>query len=193
MQSNQNYILKENFYSRDAILVARELLGCKLIRNYKNNILSGIITETEAYLGREDSASHAYKGMTLRNKVLFGKPGFAYIYFIYGLHYMFNISVEPEGKPCAILVRAIEPVDGIEIIRKLVNRKSFLLNGPAKVCKALSITKELNGIDLTQGKHLWITKGEAINKENIDKLKRIGIDYALTKDREALLRFRIGS
>ena len=193
MLSNQNYILKEDFYARDAILVAQDLLGCKLVREYKTNILSGIIAETEAYLGREDSASHAYRGMTLRNRVLFGKPGFAYIYFIYGLYYLFNVSVEPEGKPCAILIRAIEPVDGFEIVKNLINHNSILLNGPAKVCKALSITKELNGIDLTRGKQLWITKGNKIKKENIEKLQRIGINYALPKDRAALLRFRISS
>ena len=106
---------------------------------------------------------------------------------------MFNISVESEEKPSAILIRAINPVDGIETIRQNLNQKSFLLNGPAKVCKALSITRELNGIDLTKGKQLWLTKSDTIKKENIEECTRIGIDYALPKDRAALLRFRISS
>jgi DNA-3-methyladenine glycosylase len=193
MQVIKNDILGESFYSQSAILVARDLLGCKLLRNYNNHILGGTITETEAYLGKDDSASHAYRGLTKRNKILFGKPGFAYIYLIYGLHYMFNISVEPEGKPCAVLIRAIKLDDGMKIIKQSSDRNDFLLNGPAKVCKALLINKELNGIDLTQGNLLWITKGEKIHEDNIEKCTRIGIDYAQPKDRASLLRFRISS
>ena len=182
--------LKQSFYNRDTITVARQMLGTKLVRDYKGTILSGVITETEAYLGLNDSACHASIGRTPRNSVMFGSAGIAYVYFIYGIHYMLNIVTERKDKPCAVLIRAIKPVDGVEIMESFRRKKGKDLgNGPAKLCQALAIDKSLNGWDVTKGKRLWLESHHKISAERIDAGPRIGIEYAETKDRNAPLRF----
>jgi DNA-3-methyladenine glycosylase len=185
-------ILARKFYHRDTLRVARELLGKKLVRRINGLDLSGMIAETEAYCGSEDSACHAHRGKTQRNSVMFGKPGYAYIYFTYGMHYMLNLVTEEEDNPCAVLIRAIEPITGVEEMESRRKRKgAHLTNGPAKLCQALSIDKSLNGWDLTCGSKLWVEDYKKITAKSIIATPRIGIDYAHKKDREALWRFLV--
>lgn len=183
-------ILKHHFYDQDTLLVAQALLGKKLIRKYSGSILSGLICETEAYLGSMDSASHAFKGKTPRNTVMFGCAGKAYVYFVYGMHYLLNIVTEEEENPCAILIRAIVPLDGIKQMQRHRGRKGKdLANGPAKLCQALAVDKSLNGWDLTAGRKLWVEDRPLIPERFIKKGPRIGIDYARPADRRAARRF----
>lgn len=185
-------ILKKDFYHRDTIQVAKNLLGKKLVRRQKGRILSGMIVETEAYLSRSDSASHAYKGQTPRNSVMFGPAGRAYVYFIYGMHYMLNVVTEEKGSPGAVLIRAVEPLNGLHQMqarRKKCGRD--LTNGPAKLCQAMAIDKFLNGWDLTCGKTLWLEEYKAMPDTCVIRGPRIGIDYAEPRDRQANLRFLV--
>ena len=185
-------ILKHHFYTRDTLPVAGALLGKKLVRKHRGNILSGLICETEAYLGPTDSASHAFKGKTPRNAVMFGRAGRAYVYFIYGMHYMLNVVTEAEACPCAILIRAIVPLDGVEHMQCHRGRTGKdLTNGPAKLCRALAIDKSLNQWDLTIGEKLWVEDRPAMPERYIQKGPRIGIDYARPADRRAARRFWI--
>jgi len=183
-------ILPRTFYNRATLNVAEELLGKKLVREYHGTLLTGIISETEAYLGENDSASHASRGQTPRNRIMYGAPGFAYVYFVYGMHYMLNVVTEPEGKAAAVLIRAIIPVDGIEIMKERRGRSgNDLANGPAKLCQTFAIDKKLNGWDLTLGQKLWIEEFKTIPKEYIKRGARVGIDYASPEHREAPWRF----
>ncbi len=179
--------LNREFYSRDTITVAKDLLGKILVHNYDGNIIKGKIVETEAYLGVKDKAAHSYGGRkTKRVEVMYGPPGVAYVYFIYGMYYCFNIVTKEEGTPEAVLVRAIEPVENIDIMA--INRfkkpyeelsryqKRNLTNGPGKLCMALNIGKEQNGLDLC-GDILYLEEGKKENF-NIVTTTRIGIDYA---------------
>lgn len=185
-------ILDRKFYHRDTLRVARELLGKKLVRRINGLELSGMITETEAYCGHEDSACHAHHGKTQRNAVMFGSPGHAYVYFTYGMHYMLNLVTEEEENPCAVLIRAIVPLDGInEMEARRKKKGAELSNGPAKLCQALSIDKSLNGWDVTLGSELWVENYKKIPDSKIIATPRIGIDYAHQKHREALWRFLI--
>jgi DNA-3-methyladenine glycosylase len=185
-------VLKHHFYARDTLAVGGALLGKKLVRKYSGNILSGLICETEAYLGSMDSASHASKGKTPRNTVMFGRAGRAYVYFVYGMHYLLNMVTEEEENPCAILIRAIVPLDGIEHMQRYRGRSGKdLTNGPAKLCQALAIDKSLNGWDLTAGKKLWVEDRPSIPEHCIKRGPRIGIDYAKPADRRAARRFWI--
>jgi DNA-3-methyladenine glycosylase len=174
------------------VQVARALIGKKLVRRINGLELTGMIVETEAYCGNVDSACHAHRGITPRNAVMFGEPGHAYVYFTYGMHYMLNLVTEAKGRPCAVLVRAIMPLTGIEEMEARRKKKGFeLTNGPAKLCQALSIDKSLNGWDLTCGKELWVDDYKKIPAKSIITTPRIGIGYAHTKDRDALWRFLI--
>jgi DNA-3-methyladenine glycosylase len=184
--------LKQDFFNRDTLTVAKELLGKKLVRRFEGHILSGLIIETEAYLGSKDSASHAFKGRTGRNKNMFGPAGRAYVYFVYGMHYMLNIVTEAEGAPCAVLIRAIQPLDGLkrmEVLRRKSGRD--LTNGPGKLCRAMAVDKSLNGWDLTCGDKLWLENYRPKPSAYICAGPRIGIDYARVEDRQAFLRFWI--
>lgn len=185
-------ILDRKFYGRDTLQVARDLLGKKLVRRIGRVIVTGMIMETEAYCGSEDSACHAHRGKTARNEVMFGKPGNAYVYFTYGMHYMLNLVTEDENCPCAVLIRAILPLEGIEEMEARRKRKGVeLTNGPAKLCQALSIDKSLNGWDVTCGTGLWVEDYRKFPAKAIIATPRIGIDYAHTKDRNALWRFLV--
>lgn len=184
--------LGRTFYRRPTQDVARDLLGKKLVRRINNVELSGIITETEAYCGIEDSASHAHRGRTARNAVMFGNPGHAYVYFTYGMHYLLNFVTEGKNTPCAVLIRAIEPLTGIDEMRARRRRPDRdLTNGPAKLCQALAIDKSFYGWDLTRKKQLWVEPYRDIPEDDIVSTPRIGIQYAAKKDREALWRFLI--
>jgi DNA-3-methyladenine glycosylase len=187
-------VLDRKFYGRDTRQVARTLLGKKLVRKIGRIELSGMIVESEAYCGKEDSACHAHHGKTSRNAVMFGKPGHAYVYFTYGMHYMLNLVTEAEENPCAVLVRAIEPLTGekeMEFRRK--RNVAQLANGPAKLCQALGIDKSLNGWDLTRGSKLWVENYKSIPVKSILATPRIGINYAEEEHRKALWRFLVQS
>lgn len=156
-------LLSKSFYLKDTVEVAQKLLGCVLFRELEGKIYKSIIVETEAYT-QEDAACHAHKGITPRCKVMYEKGGLAYVYFIYGMHYCVNVVTEKQGRGCAVLIRAVEPL----------NYKAKT-NGPARLCKALNITKELNGADLTsKASPVWIEKGEMTDFE-IVTTPRIGI------------------
>jgi len=175
-------ILPREFYSNDTVTVAKNLLGKKIIRIIGQNKISGIITETEAYRHSDDPASHAFRKITDRNKVMFEEVGFAYVYFTYGMHFCFNVVAKnPKSVAGAVLIRAIKPENGIKIMQKNRGNPNLknLVNGPAKLAQALDITKEQYGIDLTKKSKLYITEGIKIKK--IISSPRIGITKAVDK------------
>lgn len=174
--------LKQDFYRQNAITVAKELIGKKLVRKIGDEIIETKIVETEAYMGPEDKASHAYDNKrSKRTETMFAEGRIAYIYLIYGMYYCLNVVTEREGKPEAVLIRAVEPLSGMKIIESNRDIKSKkredLTNGPGKLCQALKIDKSLNGVNFTANKELYIEKEEENNFE-IGKGKRVNIDYA---------------
>jgi DNA-3-methyladenine glycosylase len=185
--------LQRSFFARPTLEVARELLGMRLIRHVGGRSLSGRIVEVEAYIGEADSACHASKGKTPRNRIMFGPPGHAYVYFTYGMHWMLNVVTEEEGKPAALLLRALEPERGADQMRvyRLGSSDRDLASGPARLCQALRIDGSLNGIDLLSSNELFLEAGERIDPVAIATTPRIGIQYAERKDREAPWRFLI--
>jgi DNA-3-methyladenine glycosylase len=188
------HVLGRKFYEHDTRQVARALLGKKLVRKIGRIELSGMIVETEAYCGQEDSACHAHRGKTLRNAIMFGPPGHAYVYFTYGMHYMLNLVTQEEGNPCAVLVRAILPLTGEKEMEFRRKRSGVqLANGPAKLCQALKIDKSLNGWDMTLGSKLWVENYKSIPAKSILATPRIGINYAKEVHRKALWRFLVQS
>jgi DNA-3-methyladenine glycosylase len=166
--------LPVSFYNRPTLIVARELLGAYLIRIQKGKRLVGKIIETEAYIGESDLGCHASKGKTKRNAVMFGRAGIAYVYFTYGMHWMLNAVTESEGFPAAVLIRAIEPLEGMEIM--LRRRHGRDTKGPAKLTQALGLTHTQNGVDLTSRKsELRIEIGEPIPDESVTIGSRVGL------------------
>ncbi|RMG64568.1 MAG: DNA-3-methyladenine glycosylase [Calditrichaeota bacterium] len=168
--------LPRAFYHRDTVTVAQELLGCYLVRRLGGELLIGRIVETEAYVGESDPACHAARGKTARNAVMYGPPGYAYVYFIYGMYYCLNAVTEREGFPAAVLIRALEPVAGLETMKRLrrTSRVENLTNGPGKLCQAMAIDRELNGADLC-GSDLVVVPGNRIEATKILATPRIGI------------------
>lgn len=163
-------VLKRNFYQRSTVEVAKDLLGKSLVREFKEgNRLVGRIVETEAYCGPEDLACHASHGKTERTKVMFGPPGHAYVYLIYGIHHCLNIVTQKPG--AAVLIRALEPVDN------RVARRERLGSGPGKLCAWMKIDKSFNGWDLTEGEKLWL-EDRGDTEFGIRESPRIGVDYA---------------
>lgn len=186
--------LSHQFFNDNTVEIAKNLLGKYLVRRLNGELLVGKITETEAYIGRCDKACHAYGyRKTPRTSTLFMAPGHAYIYLIYGMYYCLNFVTEPEGEPAAVLVRGIEPVSGLDTMLRLrfgdrpltAYRKKNFLNGPGKVCQALSLTKEENQMDL-EGDTLFLCDTPAdvglpclpIPPEQMCCGPRIGVDYA---------------
>jgi DNA-3-methyladenine glycosylase len=169
--------LPREFYAQDTLEVARSLIGKLLVHRIENLILSGFIVEAEAYVGPDDRASHASRGLTRRTAPMFGPPGFAYVYLIYGMYYCFNVVTEKEGYPAAVLIRSLEPHQGIIEMRekRKVTSIKELTNGPGKLCQALGITKDMNGRDLCSS-DLWIEEGREPGK--IGQGIRIGVHYA---------------
>ncbi|HEY5042324.1 MAG TPA: DNA-3-methyladenine glycosylase [Verrucomicrobiae bacterium] len=159
--------LPRTFYDRDTALVARELLGKWLVHNSDGGERIGKIVEVEAYLGPHDLAAHSSKGLTERTKTMFGPPGHAYVYFIYGMYHCMNIVTEREGHASAVLLRAIEPVKNLE------GRTC----GPGLLCRAMKIDRRLNAHDLLSG-DLFIAQPESAEKFSVVKRPRIGVDYA---------------
>lgn len=177
-------IIPQEFYSRNTIAVAKDLLGKILVRVVGKTTLSGIIVETEAYRSTDDPASHSYRGKTERNSVMFGEVGHAYVYFTYGNHYCLNIVAKEDSTPAgAVLIRAIEPVEGIKLMHRLrkTNDLYNLTSGPGKLTKALNVTKKQNGIDVTKQGEMYILNGKDVSDSSIIAASRIGIRVALDK------------
>ncbi|MEA3464183.1 MAG: DNA-3-methyladenine glycosylase [Patescibacteria group bacterium] len=177
-------ILPQSFYNRSTLQVAQDLLGCFLVRKFNLPLLAKEragarykIVETEAYNGPKDLASHASRGLTPRNKIMFGKPGIIYVYFTYGMHYMLNIVTEKENYPAAILIRALELATHNS---QHITHNAPKANGPAKLTKHLKINKSSNGLPIYTKKHgLWIeSRNTKIKPSQIKKTTRIGVDYA---------------
>ena len=184
-------IFPREFCRRDTLEVARDLLGKALVKFKGPEMVGGIILETEAYYGEDDPASHAYGGKTPRSEIMFGKPGIAYVYMCYGMYYLLNVVTENEGKPGAVLIRAIKPLWGIDIMKKRrnANPESRLTDGPGKLTIALGIDKQDNGVDIVTGENgLHISdykKGDS--SLSIAVTGRIGIK----KGKDRMLRFLV--
>ena len=197
-------VLDKSFYTQDTVSVAKALLGKVLVHYSAQGITAGRIVETEAYLGTKDPASHGYRGVSNRTLAMFGDPGHAYIYFTYGMYYCFNVTTAPKGIGEGVLIRALEPIEGIDI---MINRRHLrrqvslevskqnlfnvekphnLCNGPAKLVIAMGITKDLYGSDLTK-KPLVIEEPEIKTDFEIVTTTRIGISQA----KDLPLRFYI--
>lgn len=158
--------------------MARELLGCRLVRILDGTRLAGIITETEAYIGETDLGCHAKAGRTKRTAPMYGPPGRAYVYFTYGMHWMLNAVTETEGFPAAVLIRAVETVDGLGVVkfRRAKAKRADWTNGPAKLTAAFGIDSQQNEIDLTQtSAGLWIESGFVISDSNVTTGPRVGL------------------
>ncbi|TAL09963.1 MAG: DNA-3-methyladenine glycosylase [Nitrospirae bacterium] len=159
-------VLPASFYARPTLQVARSLLGKYLVRETSAGRRAGRIVEVEAYVGFRDRASHASRGRTKRTEVMFGPPGLAYVYLIYGMYHCLNVVTERADFPAAVLIRAVQDT-------------SALIDGPGRVCRSFQIDRELNYHDLTSGKALWIEdRGNRIRRARIGAFPRIGVDYA---------------
>ncbi len=167
-------VLKVDFFKDDAVIVAKKLLGKFLtVKDKKNDSISFMIVETEAYHGFDDKASHAHKGKTERNKIMFGPPGFFYVYLVYGMHNMLNIVTGKEGIPSAVLIRGVEGI-----------------LGPGRLTKKLGINKNLNGKSVSKDSGVWVEdRGVLVRESEIIKTKRVGVDYAGKLWSEKPLRF----
>jgi len=178
--------LNKNFYKRELLTVAKELLGNILVKKDGNKILAGRIVEVEAYDGETDKAAHTFTGKSKRNEVMFNEGGLLYVYFTYGAHHCCNVVTGIEGKGTAVLIRAVEPTTGIDTMiqnrfkRELLNAKEIfnLTSGPGKVCSAFSINKDHLGIDLT-GDKIYLVKSKLKKNEQISVSKRIGITRSI--------------
>jgi DNA-3-methyladenine glycosylase len=169
-------VLSREFYARETVDVAKDLLGKHLVRLKGRTRMTARIVEVEAYRGGDDPASHAFRGPTPRNAPMFGEPGHAYIYFTYGNHYCLNVTTRVTGIPGAVLIRAVEPLEGILVMRRLRPgvTEFALTNGPGKLTKALGIDKTLNEIDMTRLGPLFITYSNGAQFQ-IERSPRIGI------------------
>jgi DNA-3-methyladenine glycosylase len=171
--------LPRSFYARHAVEVARNLLGCRLVRQANGRCLAGIIVEAEAYEGEEDLGCHARAGRTPRTEIMYGPPGHAYIYFTYGMHWMLNAVSEPEGMPAAVLLRAIRPVEGLEVMasfRPNLARTAHWTDGPAKLTQALALDGRHNGLDLCDPiGELFIEPGDPVPDSQVLNSPRIGL------------------
>lgn len=170
------------FFEGDTVALARRLLGCTLWHRTPEGLCAGRIVETEAYCGERDAACHSYKRRTPegRTSVMYGPGGFAYVYLIYGMHCCMNVVSAPEGAPEAVLLRALEPVEGLELMRARrpkAKTDAQLCAGPGRLCAALGIDRDCYGLDLT-GDRLFLTLGQPLPEEKIGVSARVGVDYA---------------
>lgn len=179
--------LPRAFFQRDARVVARQLLGHRLVTVIDGVRTSGRIIETEAYVSQVDAASHCYRGKTPRNQAMFLDGGHAYVYFIYGVHHCFNVVTGEAEVGQGVLVRGVEPVEGIEVMRQRRNQRAGtsasvananLANGPGKLTIALGIGPEHNGIDLLNNPHIWIERDRSLADHEVSATPRIGINKA---------------
>jgi len=170
--------LPRSFYEQSTLDVARQLLGKYMVHKHRDGTTVGKIVETEAYIGPEDKACHASKGRTARTEIMFGPAGYAYVYLVYGFHHMLNIVTESVDYPAAVLIRGVEPVQGVELMRarRQTEQQQNLASGPGKLCQAFAIDRKLNGDDLC-GKVLYLEdRGEPVSQ--VVTTPRIGVDYA---------------
>lgn len=185
--------LARRFYSRSPDAVGRELLGKVLVRRFERHRLSGRIVEVEAYFGQDDPAAHSAAGKTDRNAVLFGPPGHAYVYFIYGMYSCLNVSCEPEGQAGCVLLRALEPLSGMEEMARLRGisteaKPRMLASGPGRLCQALGITRAAhNGLDLTDARSELQIVDDGFSPERILATPRIGIRKAVERPHRFLI------
>jgi DNA-3-methyladenine glycosylase len=174
--------LSGEYYLQPTLEIARDLLGKIIVRRYRGKFIAGRIVETEAYIGEDDPACHASVGMTKRNRVMYLAGGHAYVYFTYGMHYCFNVVTEEEGFPAAVLIRAVEPVYGIDLMKKNRGLSSIfsLTNGPAKFCEAFGIDLKFNGESLL-GNRIFIIESQDREKFEVRQSPRIGVKTGLDK------------
>jgi DNA-3-methyladenine glycosylase len=167
-----------SFYEQNTLDVARQLLGKYLVRKHPDGTTVGRIVETEAYCGPEDKACHASRGRTPRTEIMFGQAGHAYVYFIYGFHYMLNIVTEGTDFPAAVLIRAVEPVRGMALMKKRrgTQEARHLASGPGKLCEAFAIDRTLNGSDMCGG--VLYVEDHIEPATKVVTTPRIGVDYA---------------
>jgi DNA-3-methyladenine glycosylase len=172
--------LPRSFFEDYTPSVAKRLLGQLLVRRIGKQLLSGRLVEVEAYRGQDDPASHAFRGETPRNRVMFGEAGKAYVFFTYGFHHCLNVKTEKEGFAGAVLIRALEPLEGIELMKKNRGKEEVreLANGPGKLTQALKIDRRLNGEDLVRSERLFLAKGKDTPREIMNS-SRVGIDRGL--------------
>jgi DNA-3-methyladenine glycosylase len=173
--------LQRDFYERDTLTVARALLGKVIVHRSETGVVSGMIVETEGYLGRDDPAAHSYRGKSQgRVRVQYGPGGFAYVYLIYGMYCCLNVVTQKKGRPECVLIRALEPVEGLELMRERRRgrqKERRLCDGPGKLCSALGIGMAHYGEDLCGGR-LYVVEGVPVAEERIAATPRIHIDYA---------------
>ncbi len=186
--------LKRSFFNRPTLQVARDLLGRRLVRLDGGLRIAGLITETEAYCGEADLACHARAGRTPRTAVMYGPAGHAYVYFSYGMHWLLNVVTESPGEPGAVLIRGMEAVEGLERIaaRRAGRPRSAWTDGPAKLCQALYITGEQNGIDLTAPEALlFLESGAPVEEDQVATGPRVGIDSVPEPWKSKPWRYRV--
>jgi DNA-3-methyladenine glycosylase len=182
--------LRRGFYNRPTLLVARDLIGARLVHSFRGRRLAGIITETEAYVGEDDLGCHARAGRTPRTEVMYGEPGHAYVYFTYGNHWMLNVVTEHLGFPAAVLIRAVQPVDGMGTIARRRNGRDTY--GPGKLTQGFAITGDDNGRDLTTtGSTLWIEAGWSVPATLVVRGPRVGLNTVPEPWKSKPWRFRV--
>lgn len=173
--------IERKFYMRDAVTVGKDILGKIIVKKTADSrIMSGRITEVEAYMGITDKASHSYGGRrTKRTEVMYKEGGYSYVFLIYGMYECFNVTAGREGDPQAVLIRGVEPLENKNLMqeKRKVKKEKDISNGPGKLTKALGITKEDNGADLTAGENIWL-EDDGYKVKDIVETTRIGIDYA---------------
>lgn len=185
-------ILNRDFYIKDGVTLAKDLLGKILVKEIDGVLYKGRIVETEAYMGVIDKACHSYNNRrTKRTEAMYREGGYSYIYLIYGMYYCFNVTASIKDNPEAVLIRALEPLENKDLMLKIrkVKREIDIANGPGKLTKALGITSDDNNIDLTLGKNIWI-EDDGYLPNKITETTRIGIDYA-EEFKEKFWRFYI--
>jgi len=178
--------LDRSFFDRPTLEVARDVIGRFLVRGMGRDMLAGRIVEAEAYLGHPDRASHASRKDPNRARIMFGPPGFAYVYMVYGMYHCLNLVTESDGVPGAVLVRAVEPVEGVEVMRRMRTRTRVrpkremaltdLTSGPGRLCQAFGIDRSLNGVDLC-GRELWLEDRDH-GPVHVCNGPRVGVAYA---------------
>ena len=186
--------LLRDFYARPTLTVARALLGARLVRVEAGQRMGGIITEAEAYIGETDLGCHARAGRTPRTAIMYGPPGHAYVYFTYGMHWMLNFITEEEGFPAAVLIRALQPTEGLEIIasRRKGRPQAEWTDGPAKICQALGIDRGLNGLDLCAAEgELFVEEGVPIPDEFVTIGPRVGLNSVSEPWKSMPWRFKV--
>ncbi len=172
--------LRRSFYARPVLEVARDCIGCLLVREGPDGLVAGRIVEAEAYRGPEDRAAHSYGGRrTRRTEAMFGAPGHVYVFFVYGMHWQFNLVTGSVGEPHAVLLRAVEPVAGLELMaarRGMSAGRRELTNGPGKLCQAFAVGADDYGVDLCGGGGLYLAQGQ--RPRRVARAPRVGVDYA---------------